>query len=106
MTLLISTGTGLLLGLGLLIWGLRERSARHEAERKAAFEAARALGWRHQSEQHAKIAQQLDDSTQRVHLQLDQSVARLASVRERLAQCSDPQVIKEWLDDELREELL
>ena len=97
----ITAGAGLLLGLGLMIWGLTERSKRHAAERaadaaRAAEKAAVAL-----ADQNAVKAGVLDQRNTALDQQITVLRAGLAIAREKLAPGGDPAAVKEWLDGEL-----
>jgi len=93
-------GAGLLIGLGLLIWGLRERSKRHEAERAmdkalAAEKAMAAL-----ASANAKAAGELQEQIERLEGQITAQRERLAAARKILVEKAPMPVIKEWLDQE------
>lgn len=99
----VSIGAGLLLGLGLLIWGLRERSKRHEADGKASDLSVK-LG-RKQVEvdglnYRLRVSQsELDRSNDA----LDRVRTMLDVVRAKMMVCKDPKVVKTWLDQEMRD---
>jgi alkanesulfonate monooxygenase SsuD/methylene tetrahydromethanopterin reductase-like flavin-dependent oxidoreductase (luciferase family) len=100
----ITGGSGLLLGLGLLIWGLRERSKRHAAERAADKARAERLRYENAAKHSAKIAAEAESEAARVNNQFAALRQRLAGMRERLARCGDPDEIRAWLDDEMKAE--
>jgi hypothetical protein len=97
----ISIGAGLALGLGLLIWGLRERSKRHAAERRADKAGKEVWAADARALANAKAAGQSEELHQRSAEQVEVLRARLREARERLVQCQDPKAIKDWLDSEL-----
>jgi hypothetical protein len=99
----ISIGSGLAIGLSLLIWGLRERSLRHKAElarEKLKSETVRLdrLGKDLEVRVHALQGSLMAERTACGNLR-----AVLAAARERLIACNDPQTIKVWLDGEMRD---
>jgi hypothetical protein len=106
MGLLAALGGGLFLGLGLMIWGLRERSKRHAAEKGEATAKLAEHGARMTAANNAAQAMELEAELKRVGAQLDFVRSRLSQARERLIKCEDPQAIKEWLDAELGPEVL
>lgn len=98
---LITFGAGLLVGLGFLIWALRERSLRHTAERErdAAKEQQRST---------AKKLEAVKALVEQLQVELKQardgaSALRLAlqEAQKRLLECNDPATVKAWLDEEL-----
>jgi len=104
MGIAISAGAGLLLGLGLLIWGLRERSKRHAAER--AVDAAERL--RDQAVEtanhNAVHAAEMEDYAGRLNKAVELHRTRLAEVRELLAKHASIKTIRELLATEGEEE--
>ena len=103
---LITGGAGLLLGLGLLIWGLRERSKRHAAERAADAAKNELEGAAAQADKNALAARKAEDFAERLDGQVTVLRDRLREARTRLAQCGDPKAVKAWLDQELEAEEL
>lgn len=90
----------LAVGLGLMIWALRERTKRHEAERGAdaarrAEQEAAAL-----AEANAGAAGMLRDQVARLEAQISAQRDRLAELRKLLVDKAPMPVIKEWLDQE------
>lgn len=99
-------GAGLLLGLGLMVWALRERSLRHRAERE--LDGAKL---KTQSAQEAALANfahaaELEQQIGRMAQQLATLRERLRETRIRLARCGDPKAVKAWLDEELKAQKL
>lgn len=95
-------GVGLLVGIGLMIWALRERSKRHEAERKADAAEAAATAARKLSADNAAAAQNLEMQHGRMSEQLQILRSALQEARRRLAESGDPEAVKAWLDEELK----
>jgi hypothetical protein len=96
----IVAGVGLAIGLGLMIWALRERSRRHEAERAA--DAARKA-----ADESARIADANCTVTARLKVEIKRLTDQIASQRDRLAEAREllkrhgsMNTIKAWLDDE------
>lgn len=98
----ITAGAGLALGLGLLIWGLRERSKRHTAERALDLALAAEVNARRIADQNAVRADVLENHSQRLDEELGLLRARLKVAYERLVKTNDPEAIRSWLDDELK----
>lgn len=93
-------GIGLLVGIGLMIWGLRERSKRHEAERaadkaKAAEKEALAL-----AEANAGAAGLLQGQLSRLEGQVAAQRERIGELRKLVADKAPMPLIKEWIDKE------
>jgi hypothetical protein len=100
---LISAGAGLLLGLGLLIWGLRERGKRHAAELARENTLALLKDMRGANERlRTEIGVVRRD---RNSCQAQVGVLRnaLANLHEKLAECKDPEAVEKLLNDELGE---
>ena len=100
---LITAAAGLLLGLGLLIWGLRERSQRHKAELRCKDH------WLERRKLEVKIqALQRQGRTARLEVErsrgaLDRLRTILDVARARLMRCTDPRTVKTWLDEEMKD---
>ncbi len=99
-------GQGLLLSLGLMAWGLMERSKRHAAERKADKAEALRVKAVAIADQNGDKAKQLALERQRLEMQLGALRIRLDEAWESLAKTGDPKAVKDWLDKELAEEEL
>jgi len=99
----IAAAAGVVLGLGILIFVLLERSARHAAQRNAD-EAQRQLKLEianHQATQELLTAAK---STERRSLEAQGVLQNvLDQVRTRLASCRDPKVVKSWLESEMKD---
>lgn len=102
----ITGGVGLVLGVGLLIWALRERSKCARAEKAATDADHRLRAALIQADMNAQVAQEAADSQQRVVSQLNVLRERLYEARRRLAKCGDPKAVQDWLDEELKAEEL
>lgn len=100
-TALISVGSGIAVGLGLLIWGLSERSKRHKAE--MSLEQSRTTNTSLRSD-IAALQMQLEHGQDR-----EQGAARRVQVlqdtidqlRVKLRACRDPAAVRRWLDEQL-----
>jgi hypothetical protein len=104
MSYAIIGGIGLLLGLGLMIWALRERSLRSDLEKDLNFAKNEQERHRKLACLNADIAAQQTKDLKRLSTQVTYLRSRLGNLRERLVKCRDPETIKEWLDEELKEE--
>ena len=102
----ITGGIGLLVGIGLLIWALRERTKRHEAEREADAARAALEKAAEQADKNALAALKAEDFAKRLDDQILVLRGRLNEARVRLGQCGDPKAVKDWLDAELEAEEL
>jgi len=100
----ITGGAGIALGLGMMIFGLVERSKRHKAERAKDQAEQDRERYREASEKSALAALDAEAEAKRFDEQLVTLRRRLAEARERLAKSGDPKAIKEWLDFELSAE--
>lgn len=102
---LVTAGIGVVLGLGLLIFALRERSAKHHAELvlKDVTQQLENEQNNHRATQEFLTAsrqarQRSDDQMEALRFVLEQA-------RTRLLECRDPKVVKSWLDAELSDKL-
>lgn len=98
---LITAGAGVLLGLGLLIWGLAERSTKHEAETKAM-----TLGVQVKiREERVKWLQNQLNFAKQEQVKTEEALAvtrgAVSKLREQLVKHGGPEAIKHWLDEEL-----
>lgn len=97
----ITGGAGLLLGVALLIWALRERGLRAKAE-KEATQATVDLGIvRQAAAASADTAKDAEENVKRLEGQVTTLRQRLGEARQRLIEAEDPKAIKAWLDEEL-----
>jgi len=99
-------GIGLAVGLGLMIWALRERAARQKAEiavlrAHQKYEEAAEI-----ARKNAMTAAEMSEERRRIEDELAHVRGRLNELRQRLVECRDPQAIREWLDAETRAEEL
>jgi uncharacterized protein HemX len=93
-------GAGLAVGLGLLIWGLRERRKRHEAERAADEARRKEAEAAALADANAGAAKNLQGQLDRMELQVEYQRKRLSEARKLLAEKAPLKTIKEWLDEE------
>jgi hypothetical protein len=106
MGIAIAAGAGLLLGLGLLVWGLRERSKRHTAERAAdKAESLRAQA-ADAANHNATRAVEMEDQAVRLTAQLDTLRGRLAEVRELVVDKAPIETVKALIDTESKDEVI
>lgn len=98
----ITAGSGLLLGIGLLIWAIRERSKRADAE-KGLITAQATLRMRDLA------AQDMERTIKTLQLENRQINKEAVAVREaykasleRLKACKDPEAVQSWLEEELK----
>ena len=101
----ILLGLGLALGLAMMIWALRERTARQAAETKAA----EATKYREIAEGVAKDNAVAVDKTKEELQRYKDLVVELYKEIERLKGLllkGDPEAIKEWLKDVLGKETI
>lgn len=101
---LITAGAGVLLGLGLMIWALRERRARHTAERQADKAIQSANKSDEIAKGNARAAQKAGEYAKKLEQENVALRQRLNRARSRLVQLKDPQAIRAWLDAELESE--
>lgn len=102
----ITAGIGLSLGLGLLVWALRLQGKLAEAVQKMAAEKARADAAHRVAEGNVKIAESAIKDAQRIQAQVAVLRATTDELRKRLVACQDPETIKTWLDETLKEEVV
>lgn len=95
-------GSGLFVGIGLMIWALAERSKRHAAERRADATLLELKEMRQLAAKNAAAAQSIRDASIRSDKQLTLVRAQLEDTRRRLARSGDPEAVKAWLDEELK----
>jgi hypothetical protein len=93
---------GLSLGIGMMIWALRERSKRFAAEKKMNEE----VQYRLKAEQ---VADTNRESLERVLQDLDKAnntikklYQELEDVKNMLIKCGDAKALKDWLSSELK----
>lgn len=102
----ISIGSGLLLGLSLMIWGLVERAARHKAERACDEANNLAAAADRLAKTNATVAEK---NGKLLQVEYDRNAvlrSALEEARERLLKCDDPKVVREWLMEELKKEIV
>jgi hypothetical protein len=101
MGIAISIGSGLLLGIGLMIWGLVERKKRYEAEKKAmrAEDLKRLMKIR--LENTLKQVEASNEDKKKAENQIGMLRGTIDKLRDRLKECKDPETIKNWLEEEL-----
>jgi len=99
-------GTGLAVGIWLLIWALKERSARHSAERAADAPCLLRAKAEEIAGENVHRVGEPKGQLEAVEIELATLRGRLNEARVRLAECGDPQAVKKWLDDELGELIL
>ena len=101
----ITAGTGLLLGLGLLIWGLRMRGKLADSEmllEKSRGTVKEMIG-RHDAADKA-LTELHNDRTQ-LAKQVVSLRGTIEELRQQLIQCRDPATVRRWLDEEMGKKL-
>lgn len=102
----ITGAAGLLVGIGFLIWALRERSARHKAEKATAVALSERGEALRVADSNIKIVKNVREYNIRLSEQVIRLRGQLNETRMRLAKAGNPKAIKEWLDKELEAEEL
>lgn len=102
---LIGAGSGLVLGLVLLVWALRERGKRRDAEvardnAQSILKDTRAACARLQTENGV-----INKDRNNCRAQLRVLRTTISSLHEQLAECKDPAAVEKLLNDELGEQL-
>jgi predicted RNase H-like nuclease (RuvC/YqgF family) len=97
---------GLLLGLGLMVWALRERSARHKAEREVS-DLEDTIKWKDQAIKNWRDGfDRLDVECKRQDTFIMTLKSEIEELQTRLVAAKDPETIKDLLDEELGKEEL
>ncbi len=94
-------GIGLAIGIGLLIWALKERSARYNAEKEYLKCDLKNKLLERQNKDLNTIVQKHKDNEERLDKQIVVLKKTIDNLRERLVLCQDPQTIVDWLDNEM-----
>jgi hypothetical protein len=97
---------GLALGLGLMIWALRERSKRHAAEKQAIEALDREGKATRVAADNARAAKDVEAYNTRLEAQVNQLRDRLDAARLILGERGSDVAVKKWLDEELEGETL
>jgi len=102
---LIVAASGLVLGLGLLIWALRERQVKHEAiiSLEKARSAVKDLRIDIARTRNEAAVNRLDRN--RAQAQIDVLHKTVNGLHEQLAACEDPVAVAKLLRAELGEQL-
>lgn len=106
MGIAISGAAGLILGLGLLIWGLKQKNARHAAERSADQAREHQKTAIAAANHNAAQVAELEKRSIRLIDQVEVLRGRLRAVRGVVAQTGDMATIRKLLDSESREEII
>lgn len=102
----ISICGGLAIGIAFLVWALRERTKRHEAERVAdAARAAEAAALEALAAAHTTVDMQVGELN-RTRTQVETVRTALDAARKKLVMCQDGPTVKAWLDEQLKDEKL
>jgi hypothetical protein len=102
---LIGGGAGLLLGLTLLIWALRERGKRHSAEIERD-NARHLLKDSHSAVDRLRVeANVLRQDRNGCQAQIKMLRNTIHGLHIKLAECKDPAAVEKLLNDELGEQL-
>jgi hypothetical protein len=103
---LITFGGGLVIGIVFLIFALRERSKRRETEQSLSRIAQQLEQATNIAAGNAKVADDLKADNLRLEERLYVLRKTLQEAQERLLRCNDPKTIKDWLDEELKAEVI
>jgi hypothetical protein len=98
---IIIGGIGLAIGLGLMVWALRERSARHVAEQRAIESDMFRRTAETIANANKERCEELEKQMHQTNQQLGSMRGRLNEARSLLEKSKDPKLIKTWLDAEL-----
>jgi len=101
----ITAGCGLLLGLGLLIWGLRMRGKLADSEmllEKSRGTVKELLG---RLDEAGKALDALHRDRQSLERQVISLRGTIEELRQQLIQCRDPATVRRWLDEEMGKKL-
>ena len=90
----------LAVGIGLMIWALRERSARHAAERSADESKSKERAALALASGNAAAAERLHGKFVQLEGQVAAQRDRISELRKLIADKAPMPVIKEWLDQE------
>lgn len=101
----ITAGAGLLLGLGLLIWGLRMRSKLADSEMLLEKSRATVKDMIGRLEAADKALQELHRDRQSLERQVITLRGVIEEMRQQLIQCRDPATVRRWLDEEMGKKL-
>jgi len=102
----ITGGAGLLVGLALMIWALRERSAKAVAEQAERKAVAQCKLFEEAVYRHGASIVGLTDNLDAANSQIGVLRKRLEEARDRLIAREDPETLREWLDAELSAETI
>ena len=97
----ITGGAGLLLGLVLLIWALRERSKRSKAEEQSLKSEQRCKMLSRQVKDLSLALEAHKRQARKDEEQLEVLRTTIDGLRRKLVACQDPETISSWLDSEL-----
>ncbi len=103
---LITFGGGLAIGIAFLIFALRERSLRQEAEANVTKITQQLTQATSIAANNAKVADDLKAECIRNEERLGVLRKTLQEAQQRLLACNDPKAVKDWLDAELKGEVL
>ena len=106
MGIAIAGGIGLAIGLGLLIWALGERGARHAAERTAAEAEALRDKAADTANHNAARAAEMEAQAMRLADVVEQLRRRLRDVREAAAANGSISTVRKLLETEGEDEVI
>jgi hypothetical protein len=89
-----------------MIFALTERSARHKAERAADEANGLAAAADRLAKSNATVAEGARASLQAERDRNAVLRAALEEARDRLLKCDDPKMVREWLTEELKKEVV
>lgn len=99
----ITGAVGLALGIGLLIWALKERSKRNKEEKNVLKLELKNTLLERQNKDLGKVVQKHKENEERLEAQIGILKKTIDGLRERLVACKDPEAITDWLDSEMND---
>lgn len=100
-----SLGGGLLLGLGLMIWGLVLRGKLAKAEVTIEQQKSSLANLRRDLIAASASLAALSDDKGRVEKQVAVMRLTIDELRAKLVECRDPSTVRDWLDEELKKQV-
>lgn len=98
----ITAAAFLAVGLSLMVWALRERSKRHEAEKATVQARVKEDEHRRLAAKNAGTVQNLEMQHGRMSEELTILRTALEKARKLLAESGDPETVKAFLDEQLK----
>ena len=102
----ITGGIGLAIGIGLLIWALRERSLRHDAHRSEDALRLQKANFERVALSNERLAKKANEQAAIEHDIVVKLQLQVNNLRDMLISTGDPDVIKKRIDAVTQEEYL